>query len=112
MKLKEMMIDDINEDADDDGQLVENNSNTKWYHIDSEKSFYKIWYFSTTLFIIFSLLKTPYILIFGKCYHCYETAELNKIEVCTEAIGGIDFIIDLILLIDIIFNFLKKTHVH
>jgi len=62
--LKEMMIDDINEEADEEIQSIENQPKLKWYLIDTERTFCKVWNFMITLLIIYTLFVTPFILTF------------------------------------------------
>ena len=62
--LKEMMIDDINEDADEENQIIDSQPKLKWYLIDTERTFCKVWNFMITLLIIYTLFVTPFILTF------------------------------------------------
>ena len=65
--LKEMMIDDINEDANEEVQQVESNQGKlKWYLIDKERTPCKVWDFVVTLIIMYNLFVTPFILVFSE----------------------------------------------
>jgi len=66
--LKEMMIDDINEEADEEIQSIENQPKLKWYLIDTERTFCKVWNFIITLLTIYSLFVVPYMLVFDQVY--------------------------------------------
>ena len=122
--LKEMMIDDINEDADEENQIIDSMPKLKWYLIDSERTFYKLWHFLITWLIIYSLFVTPFLLVFNCLLSCYLCDEPNSDgvittndEQCEEdssnwTIRKIEFSIDVIWFIEIVFNFLKKTRAH
>ena len=66
--LKEMMIDDINEDANEDSHVNESSEKLKWYLIDTEKTFCKVWNFIITILIIYSLFMGPFVLVFPEIY--------------------------------------------
>ena len=66
--LKEMMIDDINEDADEENQIIDSVPKLKWYLIDSERTFCKIWDFIITLLTMYTLFVTPFLLVFPRVY--------------------------------------------
>jgi hypothetical protein len=70
--LKEMMIDDINEDANEDNQINENQQKLKWYLIDTERTFCKLWNFMITCLIIYSLFVTPFVMVFPDVYMYYD----------------------------------------
>ena len=76
--LKEMMIDDINEDADEENQIIDSQPKLKWYLIDTERTFCKVWNFMITLLIIYTLFVTPFILTFKQIY---MTCDKDR-EVC------------------------------
>ena len=62
--LREMMIDDIQDDDDDENQIVDNQQKIKWYLIDTERTFCKVWDFLITCLTIYNLLITPFVLVF------------------------------------------------
>ena len=66
--LKEMMIDDINEDADEDNQIIDSQPKLKWYLIDTERTFCKVWNFIITILTIYTLFVTPFLLVFPYIY--------------------------------------------
>jgi hypothetical protein len=68
--IKKMLADDINDDLHDETYHTEidSNSNLKWYMIDKEGNFCKVWNFLITMFIIYELLVVPYILVFRTPY--------------------------------------------
>ena len=75
-RLKEMMIDDINEEADDELRS-ESQIKLKWYLINAEGTFCKIWNQLVTVSIMISLILTPYILVFSTVYqYCPGTYEI------------------------------------
>ena len=112
--LKEMMIDDINEDADEENQIIDNMPKLKWYLIDTERTFCKLWEFLVTWILIYSLFVTPFILVFDKLHSCYRAEyDINCVETSQNiTIQNIELALDIIWLIEIIFNFLKKTRAH
>ena len=63
-----MMIDDINEDADEENQIIDSMPKLKWYLIDSERTFCKIWDFIITLLTMYTLFITPFLLVFPDVY--------------------------------------------
>jgi len=73
--LKEMMIDDINEDADEDNQIIDSQPKLKWYLIDTERTFCKVWNFLITMLTIYTLFASPYLVVFPHLYKskCSET---------------------------------------
>lgn len=77
--LKEMMIDDINEEADEEIQSIENQPKLKWYLIDTERTFCKVWNFMITMITIYSLFVVPFILVFQQVYeYCPDSATGDK----------------------------------
>jgi len=69
--LKEMMIDDINEDTADDNQVNEN-VKIKWYLLRSNGTFVKVWNFLITCLTIYNLIVTPFIWVFWDVYQSYN----------------------------------------
>ena len=79
--LKEMMIDDINEDTNEDSSVNENQPKLKWYLIDTERTFCKVWNFMITLLTIYTLFVSPFILTFPDKYMtCDENNKNCKAE--------------------------------
>lgn len=62
--LREMMIDDIQDDDDDDTHTIDNQHKIKWYLIDTERTFCKVWDFIITCITIYNLVVTPLIMVF------------------------------------------------
>lgn len=123
--LKEMMIDDINEDQEEETTHTETQPNKlKWYLIDRERTFCKVWNFMITILIIYSLFVTPYILVFPTVYEWCELADGNHIAEYSncEAMGGkrqfndtlrkIEMAFDIIYFIEIILNFVKRSRAY
>jgi len=110
--LKEMMIDDINEEADEEIQSIENQPKLKWYLIDTERTFCKVWNFIITLLTIYSLFVVPYMLVFDQVYE--PCTDENDITTCKtdQTLSKIEMVIDIIYLVEIILNMLKKTRAH
>lgn len=73
--LKEMMIDDINEDADEDNQIIDSQPKLKWYLIDTERTFCKVWNFLITILTIYTLFASPYLYVFPHLYKSKCSAE-------------------------------------
>ena len=99
------MIDDINEEADEEIQSIENQPKLKWYLIDTERTFCKVWNFMITLITIYSLFVVPFVLVFKDVYEGAD-GKLNP------TLYNIELIIDIIYFIEIILNMLKKTRAH
>ena len=91
--LKEMMIDDINEDADEDNQIIDSQPKLKWYLIDTERTFCKVWNFLITMLTIYTLFASPYLYVFPHLYKskCSDTVPPNvtpeKALACND-VGG------------------------
>ena len=66
--MKEMMIDDINEDANEDSTVNENQPKLKWYLIDTERTFCKVWNFLITILTIYSMFVAPFVIVFPDVY--------------------------------------------
>ena len=66
--LKEMMIDDINEEAEEETTQTEQPQKGKWYHIDKERTVCKVWNFMITILTIYTLFVTPFVLVFPSIY--------------------------------------------
>ena len=67
--LREMMIDDIQEDDEEESQIVEQSvTKIEWYLIDTDRNFCKVWNFLITCITIYNLLVTPMILVFPDIY--------------------------------------------
>ena len=73
--LKEMMIDDINDEAEEDTTQNENLPKIAWYLIDKERNFCKVWNFMITILTIYTLFVTPFIVVFPTVYEWCETTE-------------------------------------
>lgn len=63
-----MMIDDIQDDDDEDTHTVDNQQKIRWYLIDTERTFCKVWDFLITCITIYTLVVTPYIMVFPEIY--------------------------------------------
>jgi len=123
--LKEMMIDDINEEAEEETTTTEPQQKLKWYLIDRERTFCKVWNMMITLLLIYSLFVTPYILVFPNVYeYCsggkenFNDEQANWREACIKAnfeikndetLQKIEMAFDIIYLIEIILNFFKRS---
>lgn len=113
--LKEMMIDDINEDANEEVQQVEQNQGKlKWYLIDKERTPCKVWDFIITLILMYNLFVTPFILVFWEQYQFYdaekdvyytETSSQQKLKTLEQTF-------DIIYILEIMLNFIKRTRAH
>jgi len=68
--LKEMMIDDINNDETNEANQSDSNQapKLKWYLIDTERTFCKTWNFMITLMTIYNMFLVPFILVFPHYY--------------------------------------------
>lgn len=81
--LKEMMIDDINEEANDANFVADSQEKIKWYLIDTEKSFCKVWNFMISILIIYELFVVPFVLVFPDIYNTIEIKPLNGVGLDT-----------------------------
>lgn len=66
--LKEMMIDDIAEDIDEQSTIIDNKIKIDWYYIDTDRTFCKLWNSLITCQIIYTLVMAPLILVFPDIY--------------------------------------------
>lgn len=115
--LKEMMIDDINEDANEEVQQVESNQGKlKWYLIDKERTPCKVWDFVITLIIMYNLFVTPFILVFSEQYQTYDektdTYFTNPDKPSQKKLKTLEQAFDIIYIIEIFLNFIKRTRAH
>lgn len=128
--LKEMMIDDINEDADEENQIIDSQPKLKWYLIDTERTFCKVWNFLITIVTIYTLFVTPFILVFQDVYEyclatvpgengdidinvrCYDPRAREGTMYENRTLKQLELAIDIIYFIEIILNFVKKTRAH
>lgn len=79
--LKEMMIDDINDEAEDETTTTEPQQTFKWYLIDRERTFCKVWNMMITLLLIYNLFVAPYVLVFMEVYEWCEKTTPDGIEI-------------------------------
>lgn len=63
-----MITDDINEDEEDEIGESEGQTKVKWYLIDTDGTFCKLWNFIITVVTIYSLITVPFILVFPDVY--------------------------------------------
>lgn len=112
--LKEMMIDDINEDADEENQIIDSQPKLKWYLIDTERTFCKVWNFMITLLIIYTLFVTPFVLTFKQIYMTCDKDNIvcEAVEPHQQTLVKIELAIDIIFFVEILLNFVKKTRAH
>ena len=85
--LKEMMIDDINEDADEENQIIDNQPKLKWYLIDTERTFCKVWNLFITLVTIYTLFVSPFLVVFLDVYYGNDNCEPIYIEQTVDVDG-------------------------
>jgi len=78
--LREMMIDDINDDDDDESQVVDNQPKIRWYLIDTEKNPCKVWDFTITLLIIYNLIVSPFIAVFPDVYMDIKETNIDGVK--------------------------------
>lgn len=113
--LKEMMIDDINEDADEENQIIDSQPKLKWYLIDTERTFCKFWNFLITILTIYNLFVVPIVLVFPDVYqNINENGEYfsDPESQSQQTLYKIELAIDIIYFIEICLNFVKKTRAH
>ena len=67
MGLREMTVNDVDEIADDESDIVIQ-PKLKWYLIDTEKTFCKLWDFAVTIVTIYNLFVIPVFLVFPDVY--------------------------------------------
>ena len=111
--LKEMMIDDINEDADEENQIIDSQPKLKWYLIDTERTFCKLWNFMITILTIYNLFVVPICLVFPDVYQNKDEEGNYFSETPSQkTLYKIELIIDIIYFMEICLNFVKKTRAH
>lgn len=116
--LKEMMQDEPDDCLDDENHLIDRGPKLKWYLIDSERTFCKIWDFMITLLTMYTLYVTPFLLVFPQVYQTCDPPHSSKSEDCSfkmsyqKTLGNIEIVIDIFIFMDIIMNFVKKTRAH
>lgn len=62
--LREMMIDDIQDDEEDDNTAEDQQTKIKWYLIDSDNTFCKTWDMLITFVTIYNLFVVPIVIVF------------------------------------------------
>mmetsp|Transcript_42193 Transcript_42193/g.64693 ORF Transcript_42193/g.64693 Transcript_42193/m.64693 type:complete len:257 (+) Transcript_42193:436-1206(+) len=130
--LKEMMIDDINDDVGEEGQLNKDQPKIEWYLIDTERTFCKVWNFIINWVTIYSLIMTPFIMVFPHIYEmnldqlpateggefdeiaatAAEMSEYNRRKNMQETLRSLERAIDILFMIEILFNFVKRTRAY
>lgn len=114
--LKEMMMDEPEDCLDDESQVIDRGPKLKWYLIDSERTFCKIWDFNITLLIMYTVNVTPFLLVFPSVYQTCNNPEnmtdCKFVESYQKSLRNIEIVIDILIFIDILMNFFKKTRAH
>lgn len=104
------MIDDINEDADEDNQVIDSAPKLKWYLIDVNSTFCKVWNFLITILIIYTMFVSPFILVFPDVYQmCNDSGNCSAVQDYQKTLNTLEMVIDIIYFIEILMNFVKKT---
>ena len=119
------MIDDINEEAEEEASHTESQPKLKWYLIDRERTFCKVWNFMITLLIIYNLIVSPYVMVFPTVYEWCETHDENQNMVIKDTYSGcngkiqrsetlvkIELAFDIIFFIEILLNFVKRSRAY
>ena len=110
--LKDALLDDVNEENDEDTTFIESQPKLKWYLIDTEKTFCKVWNFLITILTIYTLSVSPFILTFRSVYLICEGQDcLNGEDQYNETLRNIEQGIDIFMLIEIFLNFVKKKNI-
>ena len=65
------VIDETIQSIEQDKQKSENKK-IEWYLLDKEGTFVKVWDFGITILIIYSIIVTPFILVFQDSYQKWE----------------------------------------
>lgn len=66
--LREMMIEDIQDDDDEETLNPDNTKKISWYLIDTDRTFCKTWDFLITCLTIYELFVVPVIMVFPELY--------------------------------------------
>ncbi len=104
------MIDDINEDADEDNQVIDSAPKLKWYLIDVNSTFCKVWNFLITILIIYTMFVSPFILVFPDVYQkCDDSVYCAPVYDYQKTLNTLEMVIDIIYFMEILMNFVKKT---
>ena len=132
--LREMMIDDIQDDEEDDNTAEDQQTKIKWYLIDSDNTFCKTWDMLITFVTIYNLFVVPIVIVFENIYtKCIPMSEstaigleltsINSVKetsLCPSGTFGhvtdtqknlksIELAIDIIYLVEILLCFVKRT---
>lgn len=75
--LREMMIEDIQDDDDDETINPNTKKVIRWYLIDTDKTFCKSWDFMITLLTIYELFVVPVVMVFPTIYECPDPASTD-----------------------------------
>ena len=67
---REMIVEDVADEGDEENQIIDNEPKLEWYLIDTESNFAKAWNFIITLIVIYNLIVTPFFLVFPGIYRC------------------------------------------
>ena len=123
--LKEMMIDDIDGEAEEETPQAESQQKLEWYLIDTDRTFCKVWNLLITILTIYTLFVTPFVVVFPTVYEWCETTNNDLIEFdeCPEGedspgwkknqtLFKIELAMDIIYFIEILMNFVKKSRAH
>ena len=84
----------------------------EWYLIDTERNFAKTWDFIINLVTIYNLVMTPFIMTFPDVYQIKVGDEYQSVTERQQTLRNIERFIDIIFMIEIVFNFVKRTRAH
>ena len=104
---KEMMIDDINQDGSETNYIVDNQPKLEWYLIDTERTFCKAWNFLIVIVTIYNMFVVPYVMVFPDIYEVNEGE--GEQPPSGSKLKAIELFIDIIYLLEIALNFVKRT---
>lgn len=117
--LKEMMLEENNEDAEAEVHQSADTTKMAWYLIDTDKTPTKVWNFIVSLMTIYTLIVAPYILVNEQIYvncldelknpvNCQDTSAEWSLTTSGQLIT-IEYVVDGFHFVDIILNFVKLT---
>lgn len=92
----------------------------KWYLIDTERTFCKVWDIIITFLTMYTIFVSPFLLVFPEVYQTCNPDHSWKSSDCRTETDGInyhqkylkrfEYTIDIFMFVDIVLNFFKKTH--
>ena len=107
-----MMIDDYQDDINDESEYNRSQPRLPWYLLDTEKNFCKFWEFLVCWITIYNLIMVPFLLTFPEVYQSKEDGGYRSVTEQHQRLKSIERLIDILFVVEIVFNFVKRTRTH